>query len=179
MANRKARYAPYITSQLQLAEKAVVEHSALKADCYLALLPSSLPAAFALSDIHKGMVICDNVENVDREKHTVAPKYSPQQMRVINQLAYSGLREADKLIAVGEEIGTKLKTFNRPTLVVENFRNYTISTRTEILKDTIGLSSDDKILVLSGSVVQGLENLLEALTRLPKTIHLVGWFGSR
>ena len=92
-------------------------------------------------------------------------------MRVINQLAYSGLREADKLIAVGEEIGTKLKTFNHLSGCRE-LQKHTISTRTEILKDTIGLSSDDKILVLSGSVVQGLRTYWK---RLPDFLKRPPW----
>ena len=93
----------------------------LAADCYVSLLPIALPAAFELKTLMMGWS-CDNVENVEIDRHTRAPNMSAAQTRLVNHSGYGALLASDKLLTIGAEIEKTLARFQRPTMVLENYR---------------------------------------------------------
>lgn len=144
----------------------------LAADCYLALLPSSVPAALQLKRAHGGMVVCDCVENVEVEKHSLAPRIHSPALELVNLAAYGSLLSSDRLMTVSDAVGQTLTRFGRPVRVVPNYRRFEEPEPAGELRDMCGLSAGDVLLYASGNVVMGFEPLLEALARLPAHIHL-------
>jgi glycosyltransferase involved in cell wall biosynthesis len=145
----------------------------LKADCYISLLPSTLPAAFELRRQFGGIVVCDNVENVDVDKHSASPDGSPTAIRMVNHAAHGALYDCDKLLTVGDALSRTLQRFGRPCFVLRNFRSFEEPQANDSLRTACGLSSEKIILFASGNVVVGFEPVLEALYELPDTFHLV------
>lgn len=168
-----ARKASYLYRQTLLADDALRIGDELQADVYLCLLPSCAPAGFALQDVYGGKVICDNVENIDVDKQTVAPVHPKSIVRMANHAALGALFACDKLMTVGTELAKTLERYERPTLVIENYRNYEkVTPEAETLQEW-GLPSNAKILFTCGSIVEGFENVLGGLSLLPEEYHLV------
>lgn len=142
------------------------------ADCYIALLPSSVPAALQLKRAHGGMVVCDCVENVDVDKHSIAPNIHPPALELVNLAAYGALTESDLLLTIGNALGRTLTRFCRPVQVIPNFRRYEEAAPVGRLRAECGLGPGDVLLFASGNVVVGFEPVLEALARLPANVHL-------
>lgn len=142
------------------------------ADCYLSLLPSTIPAALQLKRAYGGRVVCDCVENVDLEKQSLAPNMHPPTLELCNLAAYGALSVCDKLMTVGNSLGRTLERFDRPFLVLPNYRNFEEPEPAGTLRAQCGLTEDDLLLFASGNVVVGFEPVLEALARLPDNVHL-------
>lgn len=144
----------------------------LSADCYLSLLPSTVPAAVGLRRHYGGMVICDCVENVEVDKHSLAPKIHRTTLDLVNFAAYGALLSVDKLMTVGDALGRTLSRFNRPLLILPNYRRFEEPEAANELRKLCGLGSEEVLLFASGNVVIGFEPVLEALATLPAQVHL-------
>ncbi|CAM4015633.1 Glycosyltransferase [Pseudomonas reidholzensis] len=159
-----------------LAEAATRSAENLKSDCYIALLPSSLPTAFELRRLNGGgSVFCDNVENVDVHMHSAAPKWSPITLGMVNYAAYGAMLQTDGLITIGDALAKTLDRFSRPVHVLKNFREFSVSTPNDELRTMCGVSADDTLLFASGNVVIGFEPVLRALVDLPESYHLAAF----
>lgn len=173
------KYLQLFSPALSLANfgrKALEIKSELKSDVYLSLLPNSLSAAFNLADAFgEGKIICDNVENVDRDKHSLPPSYSPQVMRIYNQMCYGAQMQCDKLMTVSNALAKDLKRFSKPTLTLINSRAYERIIPSNKLKEKFGLNDDARIVFASGNAVSGFEPILEALAGLPENYILIGF----
>ncbi len=169
----QARKAVYLYRQTLFAEDALRIGNKLSADVYLCLLPSSVPAGFALQDKFGGLVICDNVENVDVDRHTVAPVHPRPVVRLANHAAVGTLFACDKLMTIGNALAETLKRYQRPTLVLENFRNYEEVTPDVTARAEWDIPDDGRILFTCGSIVEGFDNVLRGLALLPESFHLV------
>ena len=169
---RHSRRLHPINVQLLFADAASQIGENLKSDCYVSLLPSALPAAFALREAFGGSVVCDAVENVDVDKHSLAPKWQPEVTRLVNHSARGALLDVDKIMTVGNALATTLSRFERPTLVLKNFREFHEPKRNTAIREQCGLSTGDTLLFASGNVVVGFEPVLRALDGLPKSYHL-------
>lgn len=165
----------FLTRRVTMGRLALKVKDELKADAYISLLPCNLTSAFMLrSETGSGLVVCDNVENVDHRKHTVAPSVDAHVLEAYYQLDRGGLMDSDRLVSVGDEIDKSLSSLQSPRFVYENFRNRSeIPTNTE-MRDEFGIPEDHLVIVLSGSVIEGIELLLEAMSQMRETIHLVG-----
>ncbi|MCB2020959.1 MAG: glycosyltransferase [Burkholderiaceae bacterium] len=172
LAYREVRRQLGLYRQGLLAEAAALSADELRADCYLALLPSSLPTAFELRRQFGGLVVCDCVENVEVDKHSLAPKWNPITLQMVNHLAHGSLAAADKLITVGGALAQTLERFGRPFFVLRNFRQFEEPAANDELRKACGLTVDDVLLLASGNVVVGFEPVLEALHALPEKFHL-------
>lgn len=168
---------PYFPLYYQgfLAEAVAKSSHELAADCYVALLPSSLPAALELKRLHGGRVFCDNVENVEAHKHSAAPRWSPTALSMVNYSAYGAMLEADGLITVGNALAKTLARFHKPVHVLKNFREFHEPEPNDELRKMCHLTDGDVLLFASGNVVIGLEAVLEALATLPENFHLAGF----
>jgi glycosyltransferase involved in cell wall biosynthesis len=142
------------------------------AECYLGLLPSSIPAILGLKRTFGGMTVCDCVENVDIDKHSVVPNVHRPAIDMVNLTAYGGLLTVDKLMTTGDAVGQTLARFDRPTLVVPNYRRFEVPQPSDELRKSCGVSASDLLLFASGNVVVGFEPVLEALAGLPDNVHL-------
>ncbi|MGR3484437.1 MAG: glycosyltransferase [Paracoccaceae bacterium] len=166
------RYVPVYRQGLMADEFAKMEGVDLAADCYLALLPISVPAALQLKRTHGGMVVCDCVENVEVERQSIAPKISAPCLELVNLTAYGALLSSDKLMTVSRTLGDTLDRFGRPKLVLPNYRNYVEPVPNGTLRQRCGVPDHGVLLFASGNVVIGFEPVLEALARLPDHVHL-------
>lgn len=142
------------------------------ADCYLALLPSSVPAALQLKRAHGGMVVCDCVENVEVDKHSLAPNIHPPALELVNLAAHGALYASDGLMTIGDALARTLTRFGRPVATIPNYRRFEEPTPAGELRAACNLAPSDVLLFASGNVVVGFEPVLEALARLPAHIHL-------
>jgi len=147
----------------------------LSADCYLSLLPSTVPAAYGLSRKYGGIVVCDCVENVEVHKHSLAPNIHRPALDLVNFAAYGALLSADKLMTIGTALGRTLERFNQPLMVAPNFRRFEEPEPAGELRTACGLEPGDVLLFASGNVVIGFEPVLEALAALPAHIHLAAF----
>jgi glycosyltransferase involved in cell wall biosynthesis len=171
-AYREARAHLGLYRQGLLADAASRRAEELRADCYLALLPSSLPAAFELRRQFGGLVVCDCVENVEVDKHSLPPRWNPITLQMVNHLAHGSLAVADKLVTIGGALARTLERFGRPTFVLRNFRQFEEPVANDELRRACGLAPGDVLLFASGNVVVGFEPVLEALHSLPEKFHL-------
>ncbi|WP_447732901.1 glycosyltransferase [Pseudomonas shirazensis] len=159
-----------------LAEAAARSSAKLNSECYIALLPSSLPTAFELRRLNGGgQVFCDNVENVDVHMHSAAPRWSPVTLGMVNYAAYGAMLEADGLITIGDALAKTLDRFGRPVHVLKNFREFSVSTPNSELKEMCGVNAEDTLLFASGNVVIGFEPVLRAMLLLPDSYHLAAF----
>jgi len=172
---RASQNAYYLHRQATFARHVERIGDEIKADCYICLLPDTLEAGFQLKREYGGTVICDNVENIRADQHTAAPNYHSSVVNLAINASIGSMYQADKLLTVGKEIEKLLKRFNKPTMVMENFRNYQKITAGDKLRAELGLSKDDVLLFTCGSVIQGMEYIIEALSKLPNNFHLVGF----
>lgn len=161
-----------IYRQGMLAEAAARKVDDLKADCYLSLLPTTLPTAFELGRLAGGKVFCDNVENIDVDKHSFAPKWSPVAIQMVNDAGRGAMARCEGLLTVSNAIAKTLAPFGRPTMVLKNFREYEEPIGNGALREQCGLSNGDILLFASGNVVVGFEHVVDAMARLPEHFHL-------
>ncbi|MCG7426676.1 hypothetical protein MHY20_03450 [Helcobacillus sp. ACRRO] len=147
----------------------------LSADTYLSLLPSTVPAARILSRKHGGRVICDCVENVEVNKHSLAPTIRPSALELVNLTAYGSLMCCDGMMTVSHAVADTLTRFGPPVRVQPNYRYYEEAQPAGELRQMLGLGDTETILLTSGNIVEGFENVLQALTLLPSTVHLVAF----
>jgi glycosyltransferase involved in cell wall biosynthesis len=145
----------------------------LSADCYISLLPLGLPAAFLLRNSNGGVVVCDAVENIEADKRSLKPNCPPSALEIINHAAYGAMYECDKIITVSDALGETLRRFNRPCLVLKNYRQHEDIKPSDYLHNTCRLSDRDVVLFTSGNIVIGFEPILKALSLLPKNYQLV------
>lgn len=145
------------------------------ADAYLPLLPSSIPAAMMLQQQYGGRVVCDCVENVEVERHSLAPNLHPPAREMVNLAAYGGLSRCDGLMTVSNAVAKTLSRYGRPVRVQPNYRRFEVPTESHALRGLIGVGDDAIVLATSGGVVQGFESVLEALAQLPANIHLAAF----
>lgn len=169
-----ARKSHFVVRQINFANAAKAFEAELAADVYVSLLPNCLPAAFGLQADHGGMVVCDNVENVEVDRHTAAPKHDRKVVRLANHAAYGALMDADKLLTVGDKLAETLERFGRPVMVMENYRNFEPVTADFSVRREMGIPDDVFVLFTCGSIIHGMEYVLEALATLPAHFHLLG-----
>lgn len=159
-----------------LAEAVAKRSEELRSDCYIALLPNSLPAAYELRRLNGGgHVFCDNVENVDVHKRSAAPRWSPITLGMVNHAAYGAMMDADGLLTIGDALAETLTRFGPPVHVLKNFREYSTTERNFELREMCGISNDATLLFASGNVVIGFEPVLHALAALPESYHLAAF----
>ena len=119
------------------------------------------------------MVVCDCVENVEVDKHSLVPNMPPAAIGLVNLAAYGALSVCDKLMTTGGAVGSTLERFGRPLMVLPNYRYFEEPTPAGTLRDRCGLSDGDILLFACGNVVTGFEPVVEALAKLPPNVHLV------
>lgn len=146
---------------------------AVKADCYISLLPSTLPAAFDLQRQFGGLVFCDNVENIDVHKHSLAPNWDPVALQMVNDVGRGSMEHCDGLLTIGEALAKTLGAFGRPTFVLKNFREFAEPVPNGKLRTNLGIPESSVLLFASGNVVVGFEPVLQALALLPVHFHLL------
>lgn len=159
-----------------LAEAVTQKSEVLKSECYIALLPNSLPAAYELRRLNGGgAVFCDNVENVDVHMRSAAPRWSPITLGMVNHAAYGAMMDADGLLTVGDALAKTLTRFGPPVHVVKNFREFEVTELNSELREMCGISADATLLFASGNVVIGFEPVMEAMAKLPADYHLAAF----
>ena len=158
-----------------LADEALKSDADLGADVYLSLLPSTVPAARSLQRLHGGRVICDCVENVEVERQSLAPKISPVTLDMINLAGYGALSSVDGLMTVSHEVGKTLQRFGPPVRVQPNYRRFETPPRSGLLRRKFGIPDNARVLVATGGIVGGFEDVVEAMTLLPEDVHLVAF----
>ncbi|MGO0694709.1 glycosyltransferase [Pseudomonas guariconensis] len=159
-----------------LAEAVARRSEELKSECYIALLPNSLPAAYELRRLNgEGTVFCDNVENVDVHRRSAAPRWSPVTLGMVNHAAYGAMMDADGLLTIGDALAKTLTRFGPPVHVVKNFREYATTERNSELREMCSISDDATLLFASGNVVIGFEPVMQALAALPESYHLAAF----
>lgn len=145
----------------------------LGADTYLCLLPSTVPAAMDLQRKYGGKIICDCVENIEVERHSLAPKLHPPALDMVNLSAYGALSVVDGLMTVSGAVAQTLERFGPPVRLHPNYRWHEKPVATGNLRDQFGLNADAKVIITSGNVVRGFENVIDAMRLLPSDFHLV------
>jgi len=145
----------------------------LRADTYLCLLPSTVPAALALSRKYGGRVVCDCVENVEVHRHSLAPNLHPPALEMVNLTAYGALSTCDGLMTVSASVARTLERFGPPVRLQPNYRRFEVAARAGELRSRCGIETDATVLVTSGNVVEGFETVLDAIALLPQSVHLV------
>lgn len=145
----------------------------LRADTYLCLLPSTVPAAMALSKKYGGRVICDCVENVEVHRHSLAPNLHPPTLEMVNLGAYGALTAVDGIMTVSNAVAQTLTRFGPPVRLQPNYRRFEEPSPAGDLRARVGIGSDTTILITTGNVVKGFETVLDAIALLPENVHLV------
>lgn len=144
----------------------------LRADTYLCLLPSTVPAGRVLSGKHGGRVICDCVENVEVHRHSLAPNVHPPALELVNLTAYGALTMCDGLMTVSRSVARTLERFGPPVRVQPNYRRFEVPTGVGRLREMCGLGPEATVLITSGNVVEGFHAVLDAIALLPPNVHL-------
>lgn len=147
----------------------------LRADTYLCLLPSTVPAALALSKKYGGRVICDCVENVEVHRQSLAPKLRPAALEMINLSAYGSLTAVDGLMTVSNSVARTLERFGPSVRVQPNYRRYEEPVSNGKLRELCGVQPDATMLVTTGNIVNRFESVLDALRLLPENVHLAAF----
>lgn len=145
----------------------------LRADTYLCLLPSTVPAALSLSRKYGGRVICDCVENVEVHRHSLAPNLHPPALEMVNLTAYGALATCDGLMTVSESVARTLRRFGPPVRLQPNYRRFEVPVQAGELRARCGIGPEATVLVTTGNVVEGFGTVLDAIALLPRSVHLV------
>lgn len=145
----------------------------MAADTYLCLLPSTVPAALTLQHKYGGRVICDCVENVEVEKHSLAPNLQRTALEMVNLTAYGALNKSDGLMTVSNSVARTLKRFGPPVRVQPNYRRHEEPVGNGNIRERFGLPAGSTVLVTSGNVVEGFETVVDAIALLPDHVHLL------
>lgn len=145
----------------------------LRADTYLCLLPSTVPAAIALSRKYGGRVICDCVENVEVHRHSLAPNLHPPALEMVNLGAYGALTAVDGIMTVSNAVARTLSRFGPPVRLQPNYRRFEEPSSAGDLRARVGIGPETTVLIASGNVVKGFEAVLDAIALLPAHVHLV------
>lgn len=145
----------------------------LRADTYLCLLPSTVPAAMALSRKYGGRVICDCVENVEVHRHSLAPNLHPPALEMVNLSAYGALTAVDGIMTVSSAVARTLTRFGPPVRLQPNYRKFEEPSPAGNLRARVGIGPDTTVLITTGNVVKGFETVLDAIALLPEHVHLV------
>lgn len=153
-------------------EKLDVDFSA---DTYLSLLPSTVPAAMTLQRRHGGRVICDCVENVEVERHSLAPNIHPTALQMVNLMAYGALSQVDGMMTVSSAVAETLERFGPPVRLQPNYRWYEEAVPSGRLRARVGLPEAARVLVTTGNIVNGFEAIVDAIAGLPEDVHLVAF----
>lgn len=158
-----------------LADEITKSDVNLAADTYLCLLPSTVPAALDLQRKYGGRIICDCVENVEVEKHSLAPKMHLPALDMVNLGAYGSLSTVDGMMTVSHAVARTLERFGPPVRVQPNYRRFEQPTAVGGLRERFGLSPDATVLITSGNIVKGFEAVIDAIGLLPENVHLVAF----
>lgn len=145
----------------------------LAADTYLCLLPSTVPAALDLQRRYGGRIICDCVENVEVERHSLAPKIHRPALDMVNISAYGALSSVDGMMTVSQAVARTLERFGPPVRLQPNYRRYENPTPSGNLREMFELSPDATVIITSGNIVKGFEAVIDAMALLPEHIHLI------
>lgn len=156
-----------------LADEVVKGDVNLGADTYLCLLPSTVPAAMELRRRYGGRIICDCVENVEVERHSLAPKIHPTTLDMINLGAYGALTTVDGIMTVSNAVEKTLHRFGPPVRLQPNYRRFEVPAPAGKLHEMFQLPTDARVLVATGGIVSGFEAVVDAIKMLPDDIHLV------
>lgn len=147
----------------------------LSADTYLCLLPSTVPAALTLSRKYGGRVICDCVENVEVHRHSLAPNLHPPALEMVNLGAYGALTAVDGLMTVSAAVAETLDRFGPPVRLQPNYRWYEEPAAAGRLRERCGIDPDSTVLVTTGNIVNGFEQVIDAVAQLPNDVHLAAF----
>lgn len=147
----------------------------LSADTYLCLLPSTVPAAMALSRKYGGRVVCDCVENVEVNRQSLAPNLHPPALEMVNFGAYGALTAVDGIMTVSNAVASTLKRFGPPVRVQPNYRRYEVPDGSTSIRDYLQLDDEATVLVTTGNVINGFERVIDAVSMLPEHIHLAAF----
>ena len=145
----------------------------LRADTYLCLLPSTVPAGLALSRKYGGRVVCDCVENVEVHRHSLPPNLHPPTLEMVNLTAYGALTSCDGLMTVSASVARTLTRFGPPVRLQPNYRRFEEPAPAGELRARCGIGPEATVLITSGNVVEGFECVLDAIALLPHDVHLV------
>lgn len=158
-----------------LADEISKSEVSLAADTYLCLLPSTVPAALDLKRKYGGRIICDCVENVEVERQSLAPNLHPVTLDMINMEAYGALSVVDGLMTVSDSVADTLHRFGPPIRVQPNFRRFEVPRKPGGLRERFNLPQNAKVVVASGGIVGGFEEIVEAFSRLPSDVYLIAF----
>src|SRR5699024_2914413 len=107
-------------------------------------------------------------------KHSLAPALHPTALAMVNLTAYGSLSVVDGIMTVSNAVARTLTRFGPPVRLQPNYRRYEEPPEAADLRGRCGIPSDSTVLITTGNVVNGFESVLEALSRLPPHVHLVG-----
>lgn len=163
----------YLSRQFVFSEHIESIGESLAADAYICLLPDSVLAGVALREQFGGIVVCDQVENIRVDRQTVAPALPQSVLRLANHAAVGALSDCDRIMTIGNELGKRLASYEKPLFVLENFRLFEEPSPDYGFFRNLGIPSDATIVLLSGSVVEGYRPFLTGFAQLPNTYHAV------
>src|SRR5699024_10195178 len=117
-----------------------------------------------------GRVICDCVENVEVHRHSLAPNLHPPALEMVNLGAYGALTAVDGLMTVSAAVAETLDRFGPPVRLQPNYRWYEEPAAAGRLRERCRIDPDSTVLVTTGNIVNGFEQVIDAVAQLPNDV---------
>ncbi|MGQ3887471.1 glycosyltransferase [Legionella sp. CNM-1927-20] len=145
----------------------------LKADVYIGHGIHSLPAVDVLARTAGGKKFNDVIEIPSFFDRLLVPSWPISNLVFLDNAFETYLRKFDGLLTVGWALKDQIKHFGTPVTVIPNYRYSQELNPSNVLREKCNLGKEEKIILSLSTVTAGLEAVIESLTFLKETAHLV------
>lgn len=160
------KYVPFTRCAIAQAEE-------VKSDVYIAHGVQAFPAAVELARATSGRAICDCIEIPSFAERAAQSRWDSVNTNLVDRLHEGYLYKADGLLTVGWTLADRLSKFKRPVHVIPNYRPRMQWQASSILRERCGIDESAPLLLAISIIASGLENVIEAFSKLPPETHIV------